>query len=144
MQCLGGEIRPQVAAMPPDRAVVHETVLEEHLLTGRNILGSENGASFRLDRLCRAGRCLPISAHRHPDENCKPKHHDNQNSACPPRRETFNGLHIGRRHGPGPPYVSHSNWNATLPLIAALAPVLRALAAKNSRAKLAYLPTLTV
>ena len=51
MQGLCGEVRPEIAAVAPDRAVVHQAVLEENLLPGNDVLGGEHHGAGGIDEL---------------------------------------------------------------------------------------------
>ncbi|CAM5233151.1 hypothetical protein RLIN73S_04182 [Rhodanobacter lindaniclasticus] len=95
MQRLGGIVRTEISAVAPDRAVVHQAVLQEHGLPGLDIVAGEQHLALRVDHLGGDRRRLPVAQHGDHDQDRHAEHHHEHDRANPPRRQR--GLVIGQR-----------------------------------------------
>lgn len=78
MQILRGEIRSDVSAVPPYRAVLHQAVLEKHLLPGANVLSRENRSAIERHRSLGNRRRIAVAFEREPDQDRKATQHDDR------------------------------------------------------------------
>jgi len=85
VQILRGEIRPQIGAVAPDRAVVHQAVLQEHLLPSGNVGAGEDDRAGGIDDLGRDRRRVLVSLDRDQDQDAESHHHRNDGCHLPPR-----------------------------------------------------------
>jgi hypothetical protein len=84
VQILSREVRAEIGAMAPDRAVVHEAVLEEDLLACSHVLAREENGTGGIDDSCRNGRCLAVGLDGHRDQNRKTEKHRDDGRTLPP------------------------------------------------------------
>ena len=70
-QIVGGEVGPEVGAVPEDRAVLHQPVVQEYLLAGLHISGRVEHRPRRIDgalRNRRLGGVGPVRQQPHHEE----------------------------------------------------------------------------
>ncbi len=84
MQVLGREVRPQISAMAPDRAIVHQAMLEKYLLARSDILAGEDDRARRIDDAGRNGRRVLIGLDGDQDQYGKAKQHGCARRYFPP------------------------------------------------------------
>ena len=84
MQILRREVRAEIGAMAPDRAVVHEAVLEEDLLARGHVLAREEDGAGRVDDPRGNWRRLAVGLDGQPDQNRKAEHHRDDGGDLPP------------------------------------------------------------
>ena len=61
MKVIRGKIRTKVSPMAPDRSIFHESVLEEDLLAGDDVISCENSPAIRANDLFRNWGSIPGS-----------------------------------------------------------------------------------
>ena len=84
VQVLRREVRAEIGAMAPYRAVVHEAVLEEDLLARGHVLAGEEDRAGSVDDPGGNGRCLAVGLDGHRDQNRKAEHHRDDGRNLPP------------------------------------------------------------
>ena len=87
MQIFGRKIRPEVRAVAPQRPVVHQGVLEEHLLAGGDVRAGEERVPACVHDLFRDRRSELVRVHGDPDEHGESGGHDEQHAVAPAARE---------------------------------------------------------
>ena len=85
MEVRGGEIGTQVSAMPPNGAVFHQAVLEEHLLASNDVIPGKERFPSRADDPCRDWWGIRVAPDGDPDEDREPQHENENCGIAPPR-----------------------------------------------------------
>ena len=84
VQGLCRKIGTEIAAVAPDRTVVHQAVLQEDLLAGNDVIGREDHGTDGIDELIRNRRCVLVSLDGQQNKHGEPCHHSNQSGDPPP------------------------------------------------------------
>src|SRR5262249_14520683 len=96
MQIFRGKVGTKVSAMAPDRTVFHEAVTKEDLLSGDNVLPSEEGCPVRTNHARRARRRIVVGANGQITQSRETGDYQKDQRTPPPRRQL-------RIHFHGPP-----------------------------------------
>ena len=86
------EIGAQIAAMAPDRAVVHESVFEKHRLARAHIVAGEDGLPGGVHGARGYRRRVLIGLERQKDQHGEAENERQRDGARPPRRKLFDGF----------------------------------------------------
>src|SRR6185312_8727150 len=92
MQHSCAEIGAQIAAMAPDRAVVHESVFEKYRLARAHIVAGEDGLPGCIHGARGYGRRVLIGLERQKDQYAESENECQRDGARPPRRKLFDGF----------------------------------------------------
>jgi hypothetical protein len=87
VQRLRGKIRPEVAAVTPNCAIIHQAVLQEDLLAGNDVIGCEEYGSGGIDKLIRNRRCVLVGLDPQQNEHDETCRHGAERRDLPPRRQ---------------------------------------------------------
>ena len=92
MQHGRAEIRPQVAAVAPDGAIVHQAIFEKHLLPGTNVVAGENDVTRCINCAFRYGRRILVGLEGQKKQNAQAENKHDKDGTSPPRGELLNRL----------------------------------------------------
>src|SRR4030042_2498500 len=87
MEVLSREVRPEVGAVPPDRSIFHQAVLQKNLLSCEDILTSKDRVTGLSQNLFRNWRGISIASCSNPDQYSKSNHQNEDYRIYPPGRE---------------------------------------------------------
>ena len=86
VKILRREVRAEISAVAPDRAVGHEAVLEEDLLARNHVVAGKDDGAAGSHRLCRYRRRLAIGLDGQSDQDGEAEDHRDDCSDLPPDR----------------------------------------------------------
>ncbi len=98
VQVLRAEIRAEVRSVAPERAVLHQAVLEEDLLPVLDVLLREEGGASGVCHSGGNGRSVRVGEDGDQREHAEPEDHHQDDGVTPPRRERLLrrvGRHLG-------------------------------------------------
>ena len=85
MQHRRSEIGTQIGTMTPDSAIIHQTVLEEDLLTVPDVISGIDKGTICIDHAGGNGRSVLVRLEGQQDQDRKAHHKRESNGATPPR-----------------------------------------------------------
>ena len=77
VQIFSREVRPEIGAVSPNRAVLHQAIAQEDLLAGGNLGVGEKNRAIRIDHALGNRWRSGIGQLREPSEHAKAKHDRN-------------------------------------------------------------------
>ncbi len=98
VEVLGGVVGPQVGAVAPEGAVLHEAVLEEDLLAVLDVLTREEHLAGLPHDPGRDGRRACVGLGRDPDQQAEAEDH-HEDDGLPPAGGEGRGILVGTAHG---------------------------------------------